>query len=123
MPRATQSPLLDWRPSVKWSGLLTRTTWRLSVKANAETRTGTKIAISDLTPSERVLAIAWTVAPSLPLVGGVVLAATSPGTSRAVGIVLLLVGLIAAAVPISPVLRRLWSGGSGPQNPTAEHRR
>jgi hypothetical protein len=69
-------------------------------------RSRTKLVIADLTRTERVLAWAWTVAPSLLLVGGVVLAVTSPGTGRAVGIGLLLVGLIAAAVPISPVLRR-----------------
>lgn len=62
--------------------------------------------IGDLTRTERVLAWAWTVAPSLLLVGGVVLAVTTPGTGRAVGAGLFLVGLIAAAVPISPVLRR-----------------
>lgn len=62
--------------------------------------------IADLTRTERVVAWTLTVAPSLLLVGGVLLAVTSPGTGRAVGIALLVLGLIVAAVPISPILRR-----------------
>ena len=65
-----------------------------------------KLVFADRTRTERVLAWTWTLAPSLLLVGGVALSVTSQGTGRGIGIGLLLVGLIAAAVPISPVLRR-----------------
>ena len=69
-------------------------------------RSRSKLVIADLTRTERVLAWVWMVAPSVLLVVGVILAVTSPGAGRAIGIGLLLVGLVAAAVPISPVLRR-----------------
>jgi hypothetical protein len=64
-----------------------------------------KISLSDLTVGERVLMVVWTAAAGVLPVAGIVLAVISHGTGRAIGIVLLLLGLIAAAVPISPVMR------------------
>jgi len=64
------------------------------------------MGFSDLTLSERVLAVGWMIAPGLLTIFGGVFVATSYGTVRVIGIVLLLVGLIAAAVPMSPALRR-----------------
>jgi hypothetical protein len=63
------------------------------------------ISFSDLTPGERILLIAWIAAAGLLPAGGIALAAFGHGTVRVVGIVLILLGLICAAVPISPVLR------------------
>lgn len=63
------------------------------------------ISFSDLTPGERILVIAWIAAAGLLPAGGIAVAAFGHGTARVVGIALILIGLICAAVPISPVLR------------------
>ena len=63
-----------------------------------------KISFSELTLGERIVMITWTASAGLLPLGGVALAVASPGTGRALGIVLLLIGLVAAAVPMRPVL-------------------
>lgn len=67
-------------------------------------RQGPKISFSDLTLGERIVMIAWIAAAGLLPVVGIVLALVSSGTGRGVGIMFLVIGLVAAAVPISPVL-------------------
>lgn len=63
------------------------------------------IAFSDLTLGERILVISWIAAAGVLPAGGIALAAFGHGTARVIGIVLILLGLICAAVPISPILR------------------
>jgi Zn-dependent protease with chaperone function len=58
-----------------------------------------------LTTGERVFAWSYTVLSSLLIPAGVVLLLTGSGATHGIGIVLLAIGLLAMAVPISPLLR------------------
>jgi hypothetical protein len=58
-----------------------------------------------LTRGERVFAWSYTVLSSLLIPAGVVLLLAGSGATHGVGIALLVIGLLAMAVPISPLLR------------------
>jgi hypothetical protein len=58
-----------------------------------------------LTTGERVFAWSYTVLSSLLIPLGVVLLLAGSGAIHGVGIALLVIGLLAMAVPISPLLR------------------
>jgi hypothetical protein len=58
-----------------------------------------------LTTGERVFAWSYTVLSSLLIPVGVVLLLAGNGATHGIGIALLAIGLLAMAVPISPLLR------------------
>lgn len=58
-----------------------------------------------LTTGERVAAWSLTIAPSLLVLGGIVLLVWGDGAGHGVGIALLIVGLLVMAAPTSPLLR------------------
>ena len=58
-----------------------------------------------LTTGERVFAWSYTVLTSLLIPAGVVLLLSGSGVTHGIGIALLVIGLLAMAIPISPFLR------------------